>query len=62
MTTYKIPIEIEVIAGSKEDAEDLVCRILDQAFIYGCGLHECGEEDKFGILVTRVFDYKFLDE
>lgn len=57
--SYKIKTEIEVIAGSRTEAENLVCEILDQAFIYGLGLYEetVMAKQYSPVDVTRVFDY-----
>jgi len=63
MTLYSIPVTIDVVANSRDEAEDLVCDILDKAFIYGCGLSECTAQDRpFGIETARVFDYDIKED
>lgn len=62
MTIYSIPMTVEVIAESEEEATDLLCSIFDKMFIYGCGLSECTAQDrKPGTEVARVFDYEFKE-
>ena len=62
--SYKIKTEIEVIAGSRTEAETFVCDILDKAFIYGLGEYEAKVMAKqySPVDVTRVFDYDVGDE
>jgi len=57
---YKIAVEVEVIAESIDDAEDLLCDIFDRETIYGVGLSQCTEQDRGPDTdVCRVFDYDF---
>lgn len=58
MTLHKIDMTVEVIAESREDAENYMCKILDTAFVYGVGQSEHTAQDRpAGTDVTRVFDY-----
>ena len=62
MTIYKIPVEIKVIADTKDQAEDLICDILDKASIYGIGLSHCADHWKPYQHEIRIFDYSFMEE
>ena len=63
MTLYRINAGIDMIANTKEEAEDCLCKILDAAFVYGLGLAECTAQDrKPGDEVARVFDYDWDED
>lgn len=55
---YSVPVTIDVIAKDKEEAENLICDILDCAFIYGVGHKESEiQRTQTATDVARVFDF-----
>lgn len=55
---YSVPVTIDVIAEDREQAENLICDILDCAFIYGVGKAEAEcQRTQTATDVARVFDF-----
>lgn len=59
---YSIPVTIDVIAEDREQAENLICDILDRAFIYGVGYKEAEiQRTQTAADVARVFDFEIRE-
>ena len=59
---YKLTVVVDVIAENRGSAENLVCKILDQAFVYGVGLQEYAEQARqCPTDVNRIFDYEIVE-
>ena len=59
---YRLTVTVDVIAKDRVSAENLICDIMDQAFVYGVGLKEYAEQARqCPTDVNRIFDYEIVE-